>query len=192
MFKDEKILCTNFKNMFHVEEEPLCIFGVLADSQYADIDNCLVYGRTRYYRESLQLVQNAINDWKILEAKTNTKLKFILQLGDIIEGFRSHKEKREDHIKTVLNELTKLNSPIYHCWGNHEVYGLNKDFLIQSELNTSRILNQNFNSNYYYVDVTDKLRLICLDLYEISLYERDPIKLYEIKKQIQLNFKFRK
>ena len=49
---------------------------------------------------------------------------------------------------------------------------------------TKRILNQNFKSNYYFIDITDKLRLICLNQYEISLYENDPVKLKEIKTEI--------
>ena len=154
-----------------MENKLICEFGVIADSQYADIDDCQVYGRDRYYRSSLNQVKKAIDDWK----KKSNNFKFVLQLGDIIEGFRSIESKRLLHLNEVLNEFKKLNKPIYHCWGNHEMFAFKHDYLAQSELNTARILNQNFKSNYYFIDITDKLRLICLNQYEISLYENDKV-----------------
>lgn len=162
-----------------MENKLICEFGIITDSQYADIDDCQVYGRTRYYRSSLNQVKKAISDW----SKKKSHFKFVLQLGDIIEGFRGNKLNRVLHLNEILNEFSKLNKPVYHCWGNHEMYAFKLDYLAQSELNTARVLNQNLESNYYFLDITDKLRLICLNQYEISLYENDPVKLNEIKTQ---------
>jgi hypothetical protein len=163
----------------------ICSFGVLADAQYADIEDCVVYGRHRYYRQSIDLVKRALSDWHTNEIRAHSKFKFILQLGDLIEGFRSDPKRRLEHMQTILNELIKLNVPVYHVWGNHEMYAFNGEYLIGSVLNSARSLKQNLNSNYYCVDITDKLRLICLDLYEISLFERDPAKLNEIKRLVE-------
>ncbi len=165
--------------------ELICSFGVLSDAQYADIEDCEVYGRKRYYRQSINLLKRAVSDWNRHEMRAHSKFKFILQLGDLIEGFRSDPSKRIEHMQEMLNELTELNVPVYHVWGNHEMYAFNGEYLTGSVLHTAKSLKQNLNSNYYYVDVTDKLRLICLDLYEISLYERDPAKLNEIKHLVE-------
>ncbi len=78
----------------------------------------------------------------------------------------------------VLSELDRINSPadesktqIYHIWGNHEFYAFKADYLVNSKLNTARFLNQENaqRRNYYSFDVTDKLRVVCLDQFEISV-----------------------
>jgi manganese-dependent ADP-ribose/CDP-alcohol diphosphatase len=183
--------CTN-------EHKPLLTFGIIADVQYGDINDEIVYGRMRYYRDSLTSVKRVVNDWKKYELETGSKVEFILQMGDIIEGFRvKEKEEKVRNIFKILHEFetlypehdfkneynfinSKLEKPImpkmFHIYGNHEPYGVSRRYLFESPLNTARILNQNNdinNANYYYYDINDKLRLICLDLYEISILGYD-------------------
>lgn len=156
------------------DEKPSIVFGIIADIQYADVDNVLQYGRMRYYRDSVKVLRKALNDWKAYETKTSSKLSFILQLGDLIDGFRAAQSNSVERcFKTVLSEfeLENYNFPnILHIWGNHELFALKRHELSKSNLNTSRLLKQNTNSNsnYYFYDINDKLRLICMDQYEIS------------------------
>ena len=121
----------------------ICSFGVLADAQYADIDDCVVYGRHRYYRQSIDLLKRVLSDWHTQEILNHSKFKFILQLGDLIDGFRSDPNKRVQHMQEMLNELIQLNVPVYHVWGNHEMYAFNREYLIGSPLNSDRSLKQN-------------------------------------------------
>lgn len=80
----------------------------------------------------------------------------------------------------VMTELEKLfpadenpNNEIrlLHIWGNHEMYNFQRDSLANHVLNTSLALKQNGvpNTNCYTYDVTDKLRMICLDFYRQSI-----------------------
>ena len=61
---------------------------------------------------------------------------------------------------------------MFHVWGNHEVYGCQRRHIIHMpEMATAKHLGQTDDvdmTNYYWHDITDKLRLVCLDLYEIS------------------------
>ena len=60
-------------------QEPCVTFGILTDIQYADIEDGINYVNRRYYRNSLNLVKDAIAKWT--EA---SNFKFIIQLGDFI------------------------------------------------------------------------------------------------------------
>jgi manganese-dependent ADP-ribose/CDP-alcohol diphosphatase len=167
----------------YLKHDPLIAFGILADVQYADVDDCLVYGRMRYYRSSLDLFKNAIDD-----LKRNPNVKFILQLGDLVDGVRGAENKPDDQVKCLdvaLGVLDESTLPTLHLWGNHEVYAFGRDFLAKSALNTCRRLKQKNAAaatatandsdllNYYFYDVTDNLRIVCLDVYEISPYGYD-------------------
>lgn len=67
--------------------KPLVTFGILTDVQYADVDDGMSYDkkRHRYYRNSLNLVKEAVRNWKQHELDNSTKFKFLIQLGDIID-----------------------------------------------------------------------------------------------------------
>ena len=155
------------------------VFGLITDIQYADCENGESWDkiRTRFYRNSLNLIDNAIAYWKDYESK-NQKLSFVIQLGDIIDA----KAKRTtlgsvESMERVLNKFNQLNAPdLLHIWGNHEMYNFLRSELNKSPLNTSSQLRQaTDNANYYVYDVCDTLVLICLDFYEFSVigYEND-------------------
>ena len=73
-------------------EENSCIlfsFGLIADVQYADIENATreimpekKCTRTRYYRNSLRLLREAVADWNSQELKPA----FVIQLGDLFDA----------------------------------------------------------------------------------------------------------
>ena len=59
---------------------PVAIFGVITDIQYANVDDGISYDgkRVRYYRNSLNLVHEAVNNWQAIELKYEKKLKLFL------------------------------------------------------------------------------------------------------------------
>uniref|UniRef100_A0A8C0H8Q5 ADP-ribose/CDP-alcohol diphosphatase, manganese dependent n=1 Tax=Chelonoidis abingdonii TaxID=106734 RepID=A0A8C0H8Q5_CHEAB len=167
----------------------LCFsFGVIADIQYADLEDGYNFwgSRRRYYRHSLNLLQSAVDEWN----KENSQLEFVLQLGDIIDGFNAQHKKSESALRRVMNKLKKLRIPIHHTWGNHELYNFTRDYLTQSELNSKSLEDQIFlgsaasgqdspgataEEHYYayHFSPVPKFRFILLDAYDLSILGRD-------------------
>ena len=196
----------NHKNIdFNDDEEkqdfsqrPLSTFGLLTDVQYANIDDGFNYDQTkvRYYRNSLMLTREAIRNWRKYEQETQNRIEFVLQLGDLIDGKCKAMSDSLPALDKCLNELDSLFAGqdhdenrlprVLHIWGNHEFYNFKRKEILDLPLNTARCLKQNLdsNGNYYVYNVTDKLRLICLDFYEFSALgfdETDPIYLKAIE-----------
>lgn len=93
-------------------QPPLFTFGVIADIQYADIDDGFNYKRTRkrYYRTSLQLLRNTQDTWTMAAVKP----KFILQLGDIVDGFNKRHDASHQALETVMKEFNSSPLEIHH------------------------------------------------------------------------------
>ncbi|XP_028424442.1 manganese-dependent ADP-ribose/CDP-alcohol diphosphatase isoform X1 [Perca flavescens] len=117
------------------QQTPLFTFGVIADIQYADIDDGYNFTRTRrrYYRSSLKLLRNAWESW----SESAVKPEFILQLGDIIDGFNKSQDASDRALHTVLREFTSGPAELHHVWGNHEFYNFSRSALLRSQLNSS-------------------------------------------------------
>jgi manganese-dependent ADP-ribose/CDP-alcohol diphosphatase len=159
---------------------PKAAFGVITDVQYANVDDGTNYDKTkiRYHRNSLNLVRDAVKSWKKYETDTSTKLKCVIQLGDLVDGKSRALNDSEPAMYKALDEFKEIatsdesndNAKLLHIWGNHEFYNFKRNKLVEYSLNTARSLQQNVdaNANYYFYDITDKLRLICLDFYEFS------------------------
>lgn len=117
-------------------------FGLITDIQYADICDRQNYSKTKWrrYRNALFCLQEAVAQWK--EGKCSPA--FIVQLGDIIDGFNSHLVDASDNkrnfpkeaLDTVLNEFSKLPhaTPVLHNLGNHELYNFSREELARSVL----------------------------------------------------------
>lgn len=171
--------------------KPLVSFGVLTDIQYADVEDGKSYDgkRNRYYRNSLNLVKEAVSNWKSYEISNQTKLKFIIQLGDFVDAKAKAINDSIPSMHRIIRELNNLfegepndtiNRPkLLHIWGNHEMYNFKRVDLVNLELNTSKFLNNQESierkSNFYTYEITEKLSLICLDYYEFSAigYDED-------------------
>ncbi|XP_066442796.1 manganese-dependent ADP-ribose/CDP-alcohol diphosphatase [Eleutherodactylus coqui] len=164
-------------------EEPFFTFGVIADIQYADIDNGYNYTKTRmrYYRNSLSLLQGAIQEW----ASERFVPQFILQLGDLIDGYNFTYKSSELSLKKVFTEIYKLETPVHHIWGNHEFYNFSRKQLMESRLNSSRLQGtltmspedggDSLDSFYsYHFSPSPKFRLLLIDSYDFSVIGRDP------------------
>ena len=116
-------------------------------------------------------MKEAVKDWK-----NNHDLKFLIQLGDLIDGKSKSINDSARALDVVLTELKSSfreadADKILHIWGNHEFYNFLRHEMIHLPLNTAKILSQNLdaNANYYTYDVTPKLRLICLDFYKFAV-----------------------
>jgi hypothetical protein len=163
--------------------EVIALFGIIADIQYADLNDQIIYGRKRYYRSGIDSVKRAVADWKQIEFEFNLKFKFVLQLGDLLD-IRGNKQDYEKNVLKILNHLNSLfpnndlnnSKQLLHLIGNHEkaafVHENISSFHSKYYMNSARIFNtlNNNLANYYTFDITSRLRMICLDLYEISLY----------------------
>lgn len=168
--------------------EMLFSFGIIADIQYADLEDgydFLGY-RRRYYKHSICHLQSAIEHWNGKEAQ----LEFVLQLGDIIDGFNAQHKMSEIALDRIMTEFKKLRVPVHHVWGNHELYNFNRDYLTESELNTKYLQDQTWISNSardqschadaaaesyyaYHFCPKAKFRFILLDCYDLSILGRD-------------------
>ena len=112
---------------YEKNDVPLVKFGILADIQYANVEDLEKYGRFRYYRNSLNLLRSAIKDWQQLKS-TSDEINFILDLGDLVDSIQSGTYLEDMNL--ILNEIDLLfdnkkvdraDRPlVLHCWGNHE------------------------------------------------------------------------
>jgi len=67
-------------------------FGIIADIQYADIDDGESFmGVKRYYRHALQAATLAVEEWE----QQGDDVLFVAQLGDIIDGFNKREGTAE-------------------------------------------------------------------------------------------------
>nr|XP_042138152.1 manganese-dependent ADP-ribose/CDP-alcohol diphosphatase isoform X3 [Peromyscus maniculatus bairdii] len=156
--------------------EPLFSFGVIADIQYADLEDGFNYQRSRrrYYRHSLVHLQGAIEDWN----KERRPPSCVLQLGDIIDGYNAQYKVSEKSLELVMDTFKMLKVPVHHTWGNHEFYNFNRDFLANSKLN-SKFLEDRIvqhpettpSENYYAYHFVPfpKFRFVLLDAYDLSV-----------------------
>ena len=88
-------------------EKPIRSFGIITDIHYGDLDDRWNFSKTfiRHYRNSLQLVRQANAFW----AKSPHSIDFILQLGDLIDGFCQGNGTSEGDLQTILNEFLRLS-----------------------------------------------------------------------------------
>ena len=97
----------SLNNIFAQSSPPLIVFGLIADTQYADCES----GKTRFYRNSLGKLHESIDYFN------NQKVQFTVNLGDIID--RDQKD-----LDSVLICLKHLNKKIFHTTGNHDYKGI--------------------------------------------------------------------
>ncbi|XP_027033375.1 manganese-dependent ADP-ribose/CDP-alcohol diphosphatase isoform X1 [Tachysurus fulvidraco] len=157
-------------------EAPLFTFGVIADIQYADLKDGYNYRRTRkrYYRNSLQLLRNAIRSWN----EEDVKPSFILQLGDIIDGFNSKNGASDKALKTVMDEFRSCSAQVHHVWGNHEFYNFSRSDLFSSDLNSEVKVDEEIDDRMdlvyaYHFSPAPNFRFVVLDAYDLSIIGRE-------------------
>lgn len=160
------------------EQQPLFTFGVIADVQYADLDDGYNFTRTRrrYYRTSLQLLQNAVKSWR----EAAVKPEFVLQLGDIIDGFNKSHDASDRALNRVLTEFSSGPKEVHHVWGNHEFYNFSRSALLRSQLNSALNSNRTLNAApadsdiyAYSFSPVPGFTFIILDGYDVGLLGRE-------------------
>ncbi len=139
------ILRTSSSGTEHQEQKPLFSFGLIADIQYCDCDPV----GTRYYRSSLQKLEEAIQSFRIDSPA------FIINLGDMIE-------KDFASFGPVCKILDAAGLKIYNVTGNH-------DYSVEPRLK-KRIPPLKENKEGYYSFIYGKFRFIILNGNEISTY----------------------
>lgn len=169
--------------------EVKCKIGVIADVQYADIEDGFNFARTkqRYYRNALKLLSNAVDTW----LGEKEPLQCVLQLGDIIDGRSKHAGKSVPDLKSVLEQFQRMSFPTYHILGNHEFYNFSKSELLQSELFSQNLETVSTpkpgSTAYYHTNPAPGVRIVCMDPYDISMlgYKSDAPQYKEALAQLK-------
>lgn len=151
---------------------PGCVFSVVADCQYANMDNTNVEGRTQRYREAPGKLRKAV-DFIKQDVQGRPEL-FFLHLGDFLQGRQTEAETLEDleTVSTICDDLAPL--PVYHVIGNHDLAFPREHFIRRGKLPSS----------YYTVKVCEGWRLIVLDTTEMSPhsgYQQDSAAMCEMR-----------
>ncbi len=149
-------------------------FGIIADIQYADIEDGLNYLRTRkrFYRNSLQLLRNATCHWE------EQRVRCVLQLGDIIDGFNKSRSASEQALDTVIGEFDKSSADVHHVWGQSRVLQLlqgNSTRFPAQQRSESRKWKWPSSGWHLRIRVQPRprFRFMLLDAYDISVIGRD-------------------
>jgi hypothetical protein len=99
--------------------KPLLRFGVIADVQYADVDDAYNFSRTevRGYRGSLVCLKNAVDAWNA--AAPTAAVSFVANLGDIIDQRNEASGKSRTALDAVLAEFARVRTTLQlpHEWG---------------------------------------------------------------------------
>ena len=139
-------------------KQPLFSFGLISDVQYSDIpDGRSFLGVPRYYRHSIDVLQRAVQNWN-----NHQKHKFVINLGDIVDGF-CPKDQSFNTVKKIVDEFDKFNGQVYHLIGNHCLYNLPREKLLP-------LLKIQSLEGYAYYDFSPvpEYRFVVLDGYDIS------------------------
>ena len=155
---------------------PLVSFGLVADVQYADVEDGWDFHHTsqRYYRNALPQLRAVVAQWLCVatseEALPPLTLRFAVNLGDLIDGKNrpaSTSRQALDATKAAWAPFVEAVGPVHHLIGNHELYNfptatLERDLLYQQR-------------RYYAFQVPDapQFCFLVLDCYGLSILGRD-------------------
>ena len=98
-------------------------FGVVADVQYADLDEGTNFLRTvtRYYRHAGEALQQAVRCWLAhgLLQDQEEPVAFVAQLGDLIDGLNAYQEPPQTAAASAtvmrwLHPLHEVGIPVHH------------------------------------------------------------------------------
>ena len=186
----------NNETEFKQEDVPLFSVGLIADIQYADADDGHNWNktRTRRYRQSLKITQNAIKIWNdAAQSICKVRPSLIINLGDVID-LRNVKSKESiKSMNTIMTEFNKfkplkiqnkdndndndekwnnnIKYPFYHnCLGNHEVYNFDRKEC-QKYQHCSKYDKENDEYIYYYsFEPFSGFLFIILDAFVLSIH----------------------
>ncbi|MEX2233647.1 MAG: metallophosphoesterase [Cyclobacteriaceae bacterium] len=126
------------------DSHPLFSFGVIADVQYADVEQA---GK-RDYRGSIKRLEKSIEIFNAHE------LRFIIHAGDLID-------RHYESFELPLGLFKKSRAPVHYVVGNHE-------FSVADSLKMKvrRLLN---NDRGYYSLMVENFQFIIVDAMDVSL-----------------------
>lgn len=97
-------------------ERPLFTLGVIADVQYADLDDGHTEGRVQRFRQAPSKLQAALNHLSTIQPSPSA----VLHLGDIINGNHTPEQSNQefDVVATIFEEASGQLRAV-HVVGNH-------------------------------------------------------------------------
>lgn len=176
----------NSDDSHETPNDVICTFGVITDAQFANCDDRPAWynkDKRRYYRGAITHLKKAFNYW----SKMAVQPKFVLQLGDLIDGL--NKEIGCNSL-VALEDLFKLfeefgDIAIFHAVGNHELYNFSRaeiallfreSLINRGKLNPDQVhLQLDFHDLsdetllYYKFQPQKGIKVIALDCFDISV-----------------------
>jgi manganese-dependent ADP-ribose/CDP-alcohol diphosphatase len=148
----------------------LCQFGIIADVQYADVEDGFDFTKTqrRHYRNALRIAAGAFAKFRA------ERCDFVLNLGDICDRkAMSNPDEALTRVFSALDASDEKETPMtcHHLIGNHELY-----LFSRSDLRKNRLGQGRRDKWYYAFDAHAKLRVIVLDSYLFCCIARDDTK----------------
>lgn len=152
-------------------DSPLSTIGLLADIQYAPVDDGFSYsGNARFYRHALDVAREAAQNFQ------ECAVDLVVNLGDTVDG-KCVSEAGQDGagaLDQVLEALsTYHNGPILHVYGNHCLYNANRNELqTKMQIPMATFGNDELVGAYSHLVAGTNLRLVVLDSYDVCLLQR--------------------
>ena len=140
---------------------PLFRFGVIADVQWADLEDGYNYARTtkRCYRGALGTLREAVDWWQ--QQQPN----FIAQLGDLIDGQNAKLGQSVSAMEAATSLLNQMSCRVVNIVGNHELYNFDRSALQQKLASGA---SRHGDSFFSFVPVQG-WRVVALDSYQESI-----------------------
>jgi 3',5'-cyclic AMP phosphodiesterase CpdA len=136
---------------------PLFSFGLVADCQYADIDDVRTDGMDRRYRSAPARLAEAVAQFN------RHDLAFVLHLGDLIDQDLAN-------MPIPRKVLAGLRAPVHHVLGNHDFAGA-----LPGQVNARQdVLGALGLDRPYYRFTLPGWRFLVLDTNEVGVIEHDP------------------
>ncbi|KAG7396199.1 hypothetical protein PHYBOEH_002640 [Phytophthora boehmeriae] len=165
------------------QETLLVSFGMVADVQYADVENGWDFHHIsqRYYRNALPQLETAIAEWlQVAKSGTETtKLRFAVNLGDLIDGKnRPAATSRQalESTKAAWKPFEEAVGPVHHLVGNHELYNFSASAIRQELIYQPTTPTEDVAPRSYYdfqVPEAPGFRFVVLDCYSLSILGRE-------------------
>lgn len=174
-------LSTKRGDVADMTETPLVSFGMVADVQYADVEDGWDFHHVhqRFYRNALPQLQSTVAEWlRVAKAESTSKLRFAVNLGDLIDGKnRPAATSRQalESTKVAWQPFEAAVGPVHHLVGNHELYNFSASDIQKELLYQPRALVGGVKRSYYDFQVPEapRYRFVVLDSYGSSILGRD-------------------
>jgi len=155
--------------------------GLIADVQYADVDDVWNFMKThkRRYRASLKALRNAITWWNEFDVD------FVADLGDAIDGCKNiDTDAGMNAIKAIQCQWRRLKTKVLHLVGNHELYLFSKSQLVSGIHDFTCIcppglLGYPEANTYYSFKLSSGWRIVVLDSYDVATIAGGPGEIQE-------------